>query len=368
MSKNQIQSGFIAIVSMIVITFVIVAMLTTAGNFNRFSSTAVHEWTAQMQSDLFLHLMSSENRYYLEANPEIADLNVASVALELTTQLNLEDPRTFLGREIPGFSAFDDRLVVAGEGTDLTTMSIESSPPPDAFTTTDEEEESSQVEDEGEERNLMDEEAIVHIVHTHNREAFHPYSDGQDYDTEDNIVEVGKHLGEQFQEHGIPVEVNEDDIHGSLLDQGLHFSRSYDLSRDVLVEAIERNDNLEFFLDIHRDSQPRDITTATVNGEPMARLFFVVGTDHPEYERNLNLATEMHYRIEEEYPGLSRGVLERGGSGVDGVYNQDLSPNAMLIEFGGIQNNFEELNRSAEAVGDIIADYIYEQVEGEVEQ
>ncbi|WP_052398526.1 hypothetical protein [Geomicrobium sp. JCM 19039] len=95
MSKNQIQSGFIAIVSMIVITFVIVAMLTTAGNFNRFSSTAVHEWTAQMQSDLFLHLMSSENRYYLEANPEIADLNVASVALELTTQLNLEDPRTF---------------------------------------------------------------------------------------------------------------------------------------------------------------------------------------------------------------------------------------------------------------------------------
>ncbi|WP_052363802.1 stage II sporulation protein P [Geomicrobium sp. JCM 19037] len=136
----------------------------------------------------------------------------------------------------------------------------------------------------------------------------------------------------------------------------------------MLVEAIERNENLEFFLDIHRDSQPRDITTATVNGEPMARLFFVVGTDHPEYERNLNLATEMHYRIEEEYPGLSRGVLERGGSGVDGVYNQDLSPNAMLIEFGGIQNNFEELNRSAEAVGDIIADYIYEQVEGEVEQ
>ncbi|MBM7633774.1 stage II sporulation protein P [Geomicrobium sediminis] len=360
-SKVHIQSLVITVIAFVIVSFVVIAMLTTAGNYNRFASTAVHDFTSTLQSELFIHVIGTENRHYLEAASEMSTPSLSSVALELATQVNLEDPRTFLGRELPGFEVFDDTIVVAGEGTDLTTMSIESSPPPDAFI--------DQEDDKGEQEevrpSLSHEDALVHIVHTHNREAFHPYSGGENYATEQNIVEVGKEIGRHLDEAGIPVDVNEDDIHGMLIDRGLHFSRSYDVSRDVVVDAKNKNDNLEFFIDVHRDSQPHDITTATINGEAMARTFFVVGTDHPDYERNKALATELHYRLEDEYPGLSRGVLERGGAGTNGVFNQDLSPNAMLIEMGGIDNTFDELNRSAEAFATIVETYIYEQLEEE---
>ncbi|EZH67837.1 hypothetical protein DH09_07895 [Bacillaceae bacterium JMAK1] len=362
-SKIQIQSLVITVIAFVIISFVVIAMLTTAGNYSRFASTAVHDFTSTLQSELFIHVIGTENRHYLDVAPETSTPSLSSVALELATQVNLEDPRTFLGRELPGFQVFDDNIVVAGEGTDLTTMSIESSPPPDAFV-------DQEIEEENEEGrpSLSHEDAIVHIVHTHNREAFHPYSGDENYATEQNIVEVGKEIGRHLHEAGIPVDVNEDDIHGMLIDRGLHFSRSYDVSREVVVDAKNKNDNLEFFIDVHRDSQPHDITTATINGEAMARTFFVVGTDHPDYERNKALATELHYRLEDDYPGLSRGVLERGGAGTNGVFNQDLSPNAMLIEMGGIDNTFDELNRSAEAVANIVETYIYEQVEEEEDE
>lgn len=262
-SKIQIQSLVITVIAFVIVSFVVIAMLTTAGNYSRFASTAVHDFTSSLQSELFIHVIGTENRHYLEAAPEMSTPNLSSVALELATQVNLEDPRTFLGRELPGFEVFDDTIVVAGEGTDLTTMSIESSPPPDAFI--------DQEEDKGEKEevrpSLSHEDALVHIVHTHNREAFHPYSGGENYATEQNIVEVGKEIGRHLDEAGIPVDVNEDDIHGMLIDRGLHFSRSYDVSRDVVVDAKNKNDNLEFFIDVHRDSQPHDITTATINGE-----------------------------------------------------------------------------------------------------
>ncbi|QQK74505.1 stage II sporulation protein P [Salicibibacter cibarius] len=60
---------------------------------------------------------------------------------------------------------------------------------------------------------------------------------------------------------------------------------------------------------------------------------------------------------------LSRGVMTSGGAGVDGVYNQDLSPNSMTIEFGGVDNTFEEVYRSADAVAEVIQEYIYEELD-----
>ena len=45
-------------------------------------------------------------------------------------------------------------------------------------------------------------------------------------------------------------------------------------------------------------------------------------------------------------PGISRGVFLKTGKGVDGVYNQDLNKNTILIELGGIESTEVELNRT----------------------
>ena len=40
-------------------------------------------------------------------------------------------------------------------------------------------------------------------------------------------------------------------------------------------------------------------------------------------------------------------------SGNNGVYNQDLSDNAMLIEIGGVDNTFEEMYLTVDAFADV---------------
>ena len=62
--------------------------------------------------------------------------------------------------------------------------------------------------------------------------------------------------------------------------------------------------------------------------------------------------------INNKYPGLSRGVIKKQGAGVNGVYNQDISPKSMLIEIGGYENTFEEVMCTVEALSKILYEYI----------
>nr|WP_307728938.1 stage II sporulation protein P [Alkalicoccobacillus plakortidis] len=73
----------------------------------------------------------------------------------------------------------------------------------------------------------------------------------------------------------------------------------------------------------------------------------------------------MHELLEKKYPGLSRGVKIAEGPRTNGVFNQDLSPEMMLVEVGGVENTIEETYRAAEALADVISDYYWSLQEGE---
>lgn len=53
---------------------------------------------------------------------------------------------------------------------------------------------------------------------------------------------------------------------------------------------------------------------------------------------------------------MSRGVISKGAAGDNGIYNQDLNERSVLIEFGGVDNNREELERAAEAMADVFSE------------
>ena len=60
-------------------------------------------------------------------------------------------------------------------------------------------------------------------------------------------------------------------------------------------------------------------------------------------------ANEIHEKLEEKYPGLSRGVYLKSKSEGNGVYNQDISTKLLLVEVGGIDNNKKELEYTVDA-------------------
>ena len=100
------------------------------------------------------------------------------------------------------------------------------------------------------------------------------------------------------------------------------------------------------------------INIITINDKKYAKVLFVVGLDYENYQPNLDLANSLNNLINSKYPGLSRGVLKKSGKNVNGIYNQDLKNNIVLIECGGYQNNIDEVMNTMIALSDIIKIYL----------
>lgn len=205
---------------------------------------------------------------------------------------------------------------------------------------------------------------VVYIYHTHSRESFLPYPKDtlkpeEAYHETANITLVGELLGRALERRGIGTEVDSSDIVKILASRELDYGSSYAISRKLAKSALEENKDLELFLDVHRDSMSKDSTTVKLNGKNHARLLFVVGTGHASYEKNLNFAEELDKKLATHSPGLSKGVIQKDRSSGNGIYNQDLSPNSVIIEIGGVDNTVEELHRSTELLADVISNYYW---------
>lgn len=202
---------------------------------------------------------------------------------------------------------------------------------------------------------------VVYIYHSHSREAFLPYLKNTEkpeeaYHSKANITLVGKMLGEALERRGIGTQVDASDIGKELDARELNYGSSYQVSGERVRTAQMENIELEIFLDIHRDSLRKDSTTIKMGSTRYARLLFVVGTGHTSYEKNLAFAEGLHEQLSVQYPGLSKGILEKNSLQGEGVYNQNLSPNALIVEIGGVDNTAEELRRSVEALAEVLSE------------
>ena len=52
--------------------------------------------------------------------------------------------------------------------------------------------------------------------------------------------------------------------------------------------------------------------------------------------------------------------MKKKGYGVNGIYNQDLKGNVILIEIGGNENNIEEINNTLDIMALVIGEYLNE--------
>lgn len=368
MKKWYKRSSFYMIA--IIALFLFAGILTSIQPAYRLSSSTLHQWTSQINGSSFLHLMGMENRIFKTAYPEDQeDIKVSEVVFQMATSIKPNDPRTLLGREIPGFSSYDGEIIVAGKGTDYTNMPIESSPPMEVFETEKEAviKEETSTEDKAPDKNPVQttgERDVVFIYHTHNRESFLPLLPAgtvadEAFHSKANITMVGERLAKGLEENGIGTNVDKTDITKKLKEKNMEYYQSYAASRPIIQEAIKQDGNLQFFFDLHRDSLGKELTTIELNGKSYAKTVFVIGGEYARYEQNLKLANDLHKAIEKKYPGLSRGVITKKGATTNGKFNQDLSQNAVLIEFGGVENNLDELYRSADAIAEVFSDFYW---------
>lgn len=347
-------------VCVLILLFLLISMMTTAKPHNRFTSVIFTNWTANMHDSLFTLFIRLENRAFMLHEPKESNNTLFSNVLQLATSIDLHDLRSFIGQELPGFTTYERNIIIASESfQDEDLFAHESGPPLEDIL-----EEREAVPEEKEEVKELpqNDQKVVFLYSSHNRESFLPHlpdetDPNRAYHKKINITKVSERLARRLEERGIGTYVDKTDIMAILQEKGWKYGSSYRASRPVVVAALKKHTDLQYLFDIHRDSLPYKKTTVYIDDVAYGAILFVVGAEHKHYEKNLKLATQLHKRLEEKYPGLSKGVVTKEGPNANGVYNQDLSENALLLEIGGYDNHLEEIYRSVDAFAEIFHDY-----------
>lgn len=376
MKKNKQPSLILRVngaLSFVIFVFLFVAGMTTILSVN-LSSESVRE-VLDSSSDLnklYLYFFGSENKYYIQNRTDIQDIPITKLGFQIATNIKINDVRTLLDRELPGFSDFNTKIEVAGQGTNLRNLPIESAPPMDVLLKNRQISENAIKNDTSSNQSTPPTQTtngkkVVYIYHTHSWESYLPLlqgvtnpDDAVSSNNKVNVVGVGDMLVKDLEEKGIESEHSTINAATLLHQKGLDANSAYKLSRELVQEAFAGNHDLTYAIDIHRDSSRRAKTTITINGKSYARLDFILGESNPHFKQNLEFAKALHNALEKKYPGLSRGLFSKNKSMGNGLYNQDLSPRSILVEVGGVDNTYEELQNAMQAFADIFSTYYWQ--------
>lgn len=187
---------------------------------------------------------------------------------------------------------------------------------------------------------------MIYIYNSHQTEEY-ASSNYAEFSINPTVVMNNYILEDIFNKNGYKTLVEERNIKEILNKNNWKYANSYRASRVFLEDVIVTNPTLKYFIDVHRDSLGKDKTTIKIDDKDYAKVIFLIGTENKNYQANLALTEKINNNLNKYYPGLSKGIYKKGGTGVNGVYNQDFSPNTILIEMGGYENTTNEVLNTA---------------------
>ena len=198
---------------------------------------------------------------------------------------------------------------------------------------------------------------IVYIYNTHQTEEY-DLKNVLDYSVKPNVMIASYILREKLNNLSIPSVVETNNVKDYLVKNNYKYNMSYHASEYFARKMEEKYPSIKYLIDIHRDSGKYENTTLIVGDKKYAKVLFVVGTDYEGFEKNLEFSEKLSEKINTIIPGLSRGVLKKGGKGVNGIYNQDFSSNTLLIELGGSYNKLGEVTNTVDIISESLLDLI----------
>ena len=189
---------------------------------------------------------------------------------------------------------------------------------------------------------------IIYIYNTHQSEEYSNYS----------VYELSEYLSEEFEKNLIPNYFQRQSIKTYLNNNNYSYSKSYKASKYYMEIAKKKYSSLNYYIDIHRDSVGKSLATTTYNNKTYAKILFVIGLENKNYKDNLKNAEKLNSIIKNKIPNISRGIIKKQGKGVNGVYNQDFSPNVFLIEVGTKDSTKEEVINTINILKESLLEYI----------
>ena len=186
------------------------------------------------------------------------------------------------------------------------------------------------------------------IVHTHATEAYTqdgtdiytPSDNARTLDEHYNMLRVGDEMERVFTEMGLGV------IHDRTLYDYPQYNGAYSRSGAGIQAYREQYPSIQIVLDVHRDALVGEDGTVykaatTIDGTKVAQVMLVLGSstqgEHPNWQKNLTLASKIQKSMDTLYPTLARPMTMRTS-----VYNQNLTTGSLLVEVGCHGNTLQE--------------------------
>ncbi len=312
---------------------VMVVILIVYLLYKSFSFFVINTKKASTNEEFIVALLNDSNHHMLYKKQ---NHNIIKKALNKITKINMKEPITLL-ESVFGYE-LDTKEEVASDVYEETEVPTNTEYINDPNPT------------------VIDD-PRVYIYNTHQLEDYSS-SNFEDYNITPNVLMASYLLKEKLNKQNIPTMVETSNISDFLNLNGWDYASSYKASRFYALDTINKYNNLDLIIDLHRDAISKKNSTVEINGKNYAKVLFVVGLEHDNYSSNLDLATKLNDKIKEKYPTLTRGVITKGGAGVDGIYNQDLSPKMILIECGGNENSIDEVMNTIEILSNVIKEYL----------
>lgn len=188
-------------------------------------------------------------------------------------------------------------------------------------------------------------EKLICMYSTHSDESYVP-SDGASSLWENaGIYDVGDALKENLEAKGITVEYSEE----SFLP---HDADAYNRSRSTTEEYAKQMPDA--IIDIHRDGVDAEEYETEVDGEETSMVRLFVGRSNPNAAENKAFAQRLKAAADKAYPGLIKDIFIGKGN-----YNQELYPQAILLEFGTYEIEKDKAISATEYMADVIDEVLF---------
>lgn len=187
---------------------------------------------------------------------------------------------------------------------------------------------------------------LICMYSTHSDESYVP-TDGEASLTKDaGIYDVNEAFKQELEKLGIEV----------ILDETSHLphdAKAYSRSRRTAEELLKKSPDA--LLDIHRDGIPDPSEYETeVDGEETSKVRLLVGRSNPNADANREFAKQIKETADEKYDGLIKDIFIGKGN-----YNQELYPQAILLEFGTHTLDKDLVLNSTPMMADVMSTVLY---------
>lgn len=185
----------------------------------------------------------------------------------------------------------------------------------------------------------------VYIYNTHDEEGY-SNKGFELYNTTPTVKLASYMLKEELKNLGINALVEERPVIKEIKKQGLPYYYSYDISNKYCKEIKEKYPSIIYFIDLHRDGIDKSLSTVTINDKAYAKMMFLLGMNHDDANKNLEVVTKLNNYLNDNYKGLMRNIYKRN----DITYYQYFDSHNFIIEVGGQDNTYQEVYNSVKAL------------------